>query len=287
LPADQRPSALDAVITTDYFQAAGIPLLRGRAFTETDNANAPRVVLINQEFVHRHLQDQEPLGKQIHLDVAGATPEWSEIIGVVNNVKFYSEATRDDPQVYEPFLQRPVPSFSLMVRASSDPNTLTSDLRGAVAQVDAELPLSRVMSMPALIERQRAGDPFFVRMLGSFALLALILASIGIYGLVAFSVSQRTHEMGIRMALGARSPDVLRMVLWEGLKMTALGGAIGLVMALPLPKIFDAMFYGLHIREPWLYFFVPMALLVVAISATYIPARRATRVDPMSALRQE
>jgi putative ABC transport system permease protein len=287
LPANQRLSALDFVVSPDYFQKAGIPLLRGRTFTETDNATAPRVVAVNQEFVRRHLQDQEALGKQIRLDVSGATPEWSEIIGVVGNVKTHSEETSDDPEVYEPFLQRPVPSFSLMVRASSDPNGLASALRNAVAQVDAELPLARVMSMPALLERQKGGDPFFVRVLGSFAILALILAAIGLYGLVAYSVGQRTHEIGIRMALGARSPDVLRMVLWEGMKMTAIGAAIGLAMALPLPKIFDAIFYGLHLREPRLYFIVPLAILVVAMLATYIPARRATRVDPMAALHQE
>jgi predicted permease len=271
LPADQRLT---------------IPLLRGRKFTDTDNATAPRVVVVNQEFVHRHLQDQEPLGKQVRLDV-GANSEWSEIVGVVNNVKFYSEAMNDDPEVYETFLQRPGPSFALMVRASSDPSTLASALRRAVAQIDAELPVSRLMTMPAVIERQRAGDPFFARMLGSFAILALLLAAIGIYGLIAYSVGQRTHEIGIRMALGARSPDVLRMVLWDGLKMTAIGGAIGIAMALPLPKLFDAMFFGLKVREPWLYFIVPMVLLAVAMLATYIPARRAIRVDPLTALRYE
>ena len=287
LPADQRLSALDAVVSQDYFQAAGIPLLRGRTFTETDNPTAPRVVVVNQEFVHRHLQDQEPLGKQIRLDVVGATPEWSEIVGVVNNVKTYSEGASDDPEVYEPFLQRPLPSFSLLVRSTSDPSTLAASLRSAVAQLDAELPLDRVMSMPALIERQKGGDPFFVRVLGSFALLALILAAVGIYGLIAYSVGQRTHEIGIRMALGARNPDVLRMVLREGMKMTAIGAAVGLALALPLPKLFDAMFYGLHLREPRLYFIVPMVLLAVAMLATYIPARRATQVDPMVALRYE
>jgi predicted permease len=287
LLASQPLSTLDSVVTPDFFRTTRIPLLRGRTFTETDNVAAPRVVVVNEEFVHRLLQDQEPLGKQIRLEVSGTTPEWAEIIGVVANVKTYSEDIRDDPEVYEPFLQRPVPSFSLVVRASSDPNSLAAALRKVVGQADAELPLDRVMSMSAVIERQKGGDPFFVRVLCSFALLALILAAIGIYGLVAYSVGQRTHEIGIRMALGARSPDVLRMVLWEGTKMTAIGGAIGLVMALPLPKIFDAMFYGLHLREPRLYIVVPMAILVVAILATYIPARRATQVDPMVALRFE
>jgi putative ABC transport system permease protein len=287
LPANQRLSTRDAIVTVEYFQAAGIPLVRGRTFTEMDNSTAPRVVVVNQEFVHRHLLDQEPLGRRIRLDVRGAEQEWSEIIGVVANVKTYSEDTRDDPEVYEPFLQRPVPSFSLMVRSGSDPSSLASTLRNAVAQVDAELPLARVMSMPALIERQRAGDPLFVSMLASFAILALILAAIGIYGLVAYSVGQRTHEIGIRMALGASNPDVLRMVLWQGMKMTAIGAAIGLVLALPLPKVFEAMFFGLHLREPSLYLIVPIAIIAVAMLATYIPARRATRVDPMAALHQE
>ncbi len=287
LPANERLSARDDVVTIDYFRAAGIPLLRGRTFTETDNAHAPRVLLVNQEFVHRYLQDQEPLGKQMRLDVSGAAPEWSEIAGVVGNVKTNSEETRDDPEVYEPFLQRPVSSFALMLRASADPNNLASALREAVAQVDAELPLDRVMSMPALIERQKGGNVFFSRVLGSFALLALILAAIGIYGLVAYSVGQRTHEIGIRMALGAGKSQVLRMVLAEGMTMVAMGAAIGLVLALPLPKIFDAIFYGLHLREPRLYFIVPMAIFAVALLACYIPARRATRVDPIVALRYE
>jgi putative ABC transport system permease protein len=287
LPANQQLRALDVVVTVDYFRAAGIPLLRGRTFTEMDNATAPRVVVVNQEFVHRHLQDQNPIGRQIRLDVSGATPVWSEIVGVVGNVKSYSEATRDDPEVYESFFQRPVSSFSLMVRATSDPNSLASVLRDAVAQVDAELPLARLMSMPAVIEQQRGGDPFFAGVLGSFAILALVLAAIGIYGLIAYSVGQRTHEIGIRLALGAKGPDVQRMILWQGMKMTVVGATIGLAMALPLPKIFDAMFYGLHLRELRLYFIVPAAIFVVAMLATYIPARRATRVDPLVALRYE
>jgi putative ABC transport system permease protein len=153
--------------------------------------------------------------------------------------------------------------------------------------VDAELPLARVMSMPAFIERQRGGDPLFLLILGTFALLALILAAIGIYGLVSYSVGQPTREIGIHMALGARSSDVLRMILWEGTQMAVIGAAIGVPMALPLPTIFDAMFYGLHLRGPWLYFIVPIVISVVAVLATYIPARRAMRVDPMVALKYE
>jgi|SRR5579863_141944 len=288
LPTNQRMTALDFVVSTDYFRAAGIPLLRGRTFTETDVAATPSVVMVNQEFVHRILQDQEPLGKQIGLVVSGAPSQWSEIVGVVGNVKTYSEGTEDDPEVYEAFLQRPVGSMSLMVRSSSDPNGLASALRNAVAQVDAELPLSGLMSMRAVIEYQKGGNPFFMGVLGTFAVMALILAGIGIYGLVSYSVGQRRHEFGIRMALGATGSDVLRMILWQGIKMTAAGVAIGTLLALPLPRVFDSLFFGIHVREPWLYFIVvAITILMVAMVATFVPARRAQSIDPMTALRVE
>jgi ABC-type antimicrobial peptide transport system permease subunit len=252
-----------------------------------DAPAAPRVLLVNQKFVDQYLPGQDPLGKRIRLEITGVTPDWSEIVGVVGNVKTYSESTRDDPEVYEPFLQRPVSSFSIMVRSNSDPNLLASALRETVAQMDVELPLAHMMSMPALIDSQKGGNTLFVHLLGAFALLALTLAAIGIYGLIAYSVGQRTHEIGIRMALGARSKDVQRMVLREGMKMTAIGGIVGLALALPLPRLFDALFFDLHVSEPAVYVIVVVAILLVALFATYVPARRAARVEPMSALRQE
>lgn len=283
----QGLNALDFVVTPDYFRTAGIALQHGRTFMETDNASTPRVVLVNQKFVERYLPAEEAVGKQIRLEVGGTVQEWSQIVGVVGNVKTYSESTRDEPEVYEAFQQRPVSSFSVMIRANSNPDALASALHNAVAQIDAELPLSRVMSMPAVIDSQRAGNPFFVHILSTFACLALLLSAIGIYGLIAYSVGQRTHEIGIRMALGARSQDVLRMVLGEGMRITAVGAVIGLALALPLPKLFGAIFFDLHVSEPAVYFIVPAALLLVAMLATYLPARRAARVEPMNALRQE
>ena len=286
-PANRQRTALDVVVTTDYFRTAAIPLQRGRGFTQADTSTSPRVVLVNQEFVRRYLANQEPIGKQIALNSSGAAPEWSQIVGVVGNVKTYSADTHDDPEVYEPFLQRPIASFSLMLRVSSDPNTLASALRRTVAQLDPELPLFRLMSMPAVIHRQSGGDSFFGPVLGSFAVLALVLAAIGIYGLIAYSVGRRTREIGIRMAVGAKSNDVLGMILREGTKMAAIGTGIGLAMALPLPRVFDSIFYELHVREPRLYFLVPAAIFLTAAFATYIPARRAAKVDPMVALRYE
>jgi putative ABC transport system permease protein len=286
-PASQGLSALDFIVTPDYFRTAGIALVRGRGFTDGDNGAAPRVAIVNQKFVERYLSAQDPVGKQIRLDIGGVDPAWSQIIGVVDNVKSYSEATRDEPEVYESFLQRPVAAFSVMVKTNSDPNALASALHSTVAQMDVDLPLARVMSMPAVIDSQRAGNPFFVNVLSTFAILAMLLAAIGIYGLIAYSVGQRRHEIGIRIALGARGQDVLRMVLGEGMRMSAVGAAIGLAMALPLPKLFEAIFFDLHISEPAVYFVVPITLLMVAMFATYIPARLAAQVDPMNALRQD
>jgi putative ABC transport system permease protein len=275
----------DVVVTTDYFGVAGISLMHGRLFTEMDNGAAPRVVVVNQEFVRRYLPDGEPIGKQIFLNVGGG--QWSQIIGVTANVKTFSEDTRDDPAVYESFLQRPVASFFLMLRADADASGLAASLRNAVTQIDSELPLSDVMTMPAVLDRQKYGDTFFMRVMGIFASLALGLASVGIYGLIAYMVGRRTHEIGIRLAVGAGRTDVLRMVLREGMKLSVIGAAIGLTLALPLPKVFDSIFFGIHVHAPELYLVMPGVILAVALLATYIPARRAAKVDPMVALRYE
>jgi len=287
LAANQVRTAADFVITPDFFRTAGMTVLRGRSFTEQDSSAAERVVMVNQKFVERYLPGEDPIGKQVRLEVSGSPAGWSQIVGVVNNVKRYSESAAEDPNVYESFLQRPRAEFSLMIRAASEPNSMVTDLRKTVAQVDADLPLSGAMSMSAVIKRQNIGDEFFTRALGVFALLALGLAAIGIYGLIAYSVGQRTHEIGIRMAMGARSQDILQMIFREGLKMTVIGAAIGLALSIPLPEVFEAMLSDTHVHEPSLYFLVPIVILGVATMATYIPARWAARVDPMNALRQE
>ena len=287
LPASQQRVASNVVITTDYLRVAGVPLLRGRAFTEADDVNAPRVVLVNQEFAHRYFPDRDPLGKQIRVDSKDRVPAWSEIVGVASDVKSYSEETRVDPEVYQAFLQRPVSYFSIMLRSNVEPDSLVPALRQAVAGLDVELPLLRVMSMEGVIDTQKNGNPVFTRMLGIFSFLALLLAAIGIYGLVAYSVGQRTHEIGIRLALGAKGSDISWMILKEGLKIAAIGSSIGLVMALPLPKLFGSIFTGLSVSAPELYPIVLAAMLLVAILATFGPARRAMHIDPTAALRIE
>ena len=287
--SNEQHTAGDVVVTSDYFQVVGVSMMSGRAFSDHDDAAAaPRVVLVNQEFVHKYFQDHDPIGKQIQLDIADAPSAWGEIVGVVANVRSYSLDPRNEPQVYEFYGQRPVASFSVMLRSTVDPTSLTPALRHVVAQLDSELPLLRVMSMDGVIEAQRVGNPLFSRLLATFAILALILSAIGIYGLIAYSVGQRTHEIGIRLALGAKPSDISRMILRQGFKVAAVGSAIGFTMALPLPKVFDSIFQGLiHVGAPAIYPIVLVAMLMVVFCATLGPARRATRVDATTALRNE
>jgi len=178
--------------------------------------------------------------------------------------------------------------FSLMLRSTVDPTSLTPDLRHAIAQLDSELPLLRVMSMDGVIEYQRNGNPIFTNLLATFAILALVLSAIGIYGLIAYTVGQRTHEIGIRLALGAKASDISRMILRGGFKVAAIGAAIGFALALPLPKVFESIFQGLlPFSAPYIYPIVLAVMMVVVFCATFGPARRATRVNPTSALRNE
>jgi predicted permease len=286
--SNEQHTASDAVVTTDYFSVAGVPLLQGRTFTGADDASAPRVVVVNREFVHEYLQDRDPIGRQIQLVQPGAAATWSQIVGVVSDVKNYSQDPRIEPEVYEAWAQRPVASFSAMLRTSAEPDTLIPALRHGLAELDSELPLLRVMSMDQVIEVQRNGDPLFAQILGSFALLALILSAIGIYGLIAYTVGQRTQEIGIRLALGAKPMDISGMILRDGFKVAAIGSAVGFLLALPLPRLFNAIFQGgLPTGEPVVYPGVLAVMLLVIFGAIFGPARRATRVDPTKALRSE
>lgn len=289
--AESRPNeprtASDAVVTSNYFNVIGLPLLSGRAFTDHDDASAPRVVVVSQEFIRKYFHDQDPLGKQIQLGAAATPPVWNEIVGVVADQRKKSGDLPIEPQVYEAYAQRPVSSFSLMLRSNVEPNNLAISLRQVVSQLDSDLPLLRVASMEDVLNSQSSGNPLFARLLAAFATLALVLSAVGIHGLIAYSVGQRTKEIGIRLALGAKTSAICRMVLRDGLKIAAVGSAIGFAMALPLPKLFDSIFNGLLFGAPGVYPIVLAIMLLVALGATLGPARRATHVNPTAALRNE
>ena len=285
-PSQQRHAEHDSV-TPEFFAAAGIPVLQGRTFTAQDDADAPRVLVVNHRFVERFLGGADAVGRQVMLESTEGRNGWAQIVGVAADVKSYSEETRVDPMVYEPFAQRPAGLLTVMLRGGMQPDSMIPDLRRAVAESDPELPLVNVNSMEGILQKQRNGDPVFVEILSSFSGLALLLSAIGIYGLIAYSVRQRTPEFGIRIALGANGGDIARMVLREGLMVAGLGSAVGLLLALPLGYAFNAMFVGIQFISPAVYPVVLVAMAAVVLAATLGPARKAARVDPSQALRSE
>jgi putative ABC transport system permease protein len=193
----------------------------------------------------------------------------------------------DDPEIYEPFEQHPMAEAAVMVRGISDANSLAPGLRAAVWSIDPDQPIGELMSLPDILNNEVAGDKIMGKLMGTFAFLALALSAIGIYGLVAYTVGQRRQEIGIRVALGAGKESILRLVIKDGLKLALVGVAVGLICALPLPKAFGSLFQDYHISGGWIFLSVPVSIAGVAMLACYLPARRASRVDPIVALRYE
>jgi putative ABC transport system permease protein len=254
------------------------------------------VALINQAFVQRYFPNEEPLGKRVRLDtIASDRPDWSEIVGIVGNVKnalsenYNAGLWKEMPQVYEPSLQRPSPAMTLVIRTRSDPAAFAPLLRGAVWDVDEDQPIIRVQTWNQVIAGYRSGDVVMSTMMSIFAGLALGLAVVGVFGVMAYTVAQRTHEMGIRMALGAQRSDVLRMVVRRGIVLGAFGVGIGLALGAPLvwlQQASEGLFIPFDQRAP-VYLAAASLISLTVLLASYIPARRATKVDPIVALRYE
>jgi predicted permease len=277
-------------ISSDYLRTQRIPLIRGRSFLPSDSAQAPPAALVNQAFVQRFLPSEQPIGKHIRIDTSASDrPDWSEIVGIVGNVNDPERDWKEMPQVYEPSLQRPSSVMTLVVRTRSDPAAFAPMLRRAVWDVDKEQPITRVQSMNQVIADYGAGGITKVTMMGTFAGLALGLAVVGVFGVMAYTVAQRTHEMGIRMALGARRSDVLRMVLRKGMVLGAFGVGIGLALGAPLmwlQQASEGVVTPFDQRAP-VYLAAAFLISLTVLLATYVPARRATKVDPIVALRYE
>jgi predicted permease len=291
-PAPQRlidsASSHVRTVTPGLFAALRIPLLAGRDFAATDDADRPRVVVVDTVFVKRFLPGSDPLGRRIHLiEKPGDPPKWIEIVGVVGNVRHQLARQDPVPTVYLPQTQQSSNFLSVALRVRGDPAPLVATIRTEVFAVHKEIPIYNVWTHEHAIEREIWFHRFFGWLFAIFAAVALFLASIGIYGVMAFSVAQRTQEIGVRLALGAQSRDVIRLVVRRGLRLIALGLGLGFVAAFFATRLLTGNLYGVSPHDPPTFAVVPLFLAAVALVACWLPSRRATSVAPAVALRAE
>jgi putative ABC transport system permease protein len=243
-------------------------------------------VVVNQAFARRFFPNESVVGKRIHLGTR-RPPVWFEIVGIVGDVRQFKLDREAPPIAYVPHLQSAWSVISLLVRPKGEPQMVTAALKQAVATIDKDLGVAGLTTLDVTVADAMAERRLLMTLLGVFAGLALLMASIGIYGVIAYSVSRRTHEIGIRMALGAEGRDVLRLVVWQGLKLTLLGVAVGLLASFALTQLMEKLLFEIKPTDPWTFVVLPVLLIVVALLAIYFPARRATRINPMVALRHE
>jgi putative ABC transport system permease protein len=284
----QEPNTDGRYVTTNYFRAMGVPLLEGRAFTESDVAGRPEVAIINETIARQLFPGEDPIGKRIKLGRADDSNEsWLTVVGVVGDVKSAALESAPRPQVYRPFMQFSWTNLSLVIRTESDPLQLASAVRSEVKAIDPNQPVANVRTMEQAVTESVARRRFIMLLLSLFAAMALVLTVVGLYGVISYSVTQRTHEFGVRMALGAQARDVLRLVVRDGLRLTALGVGIGLAAAFALTRGMASLLFNVSASDPLTFALVTALLVVVAIVSSCIPARRATKVDPIIALRYE
>lgn len=271
-------------VSPDYFRAIGTPLVKGRFFTEADNADAPLVIIINQAFAKKFWPNEDAVGKRIVMGGMSSDPKWITIVGVVGDIRHAALDVEPKPEMYVPFAQDPYKTMIFAVRGVQHPGTLASAIRTEIQSIDPGLPLANIRTFDAVIAESVAPRRLSVILLGVFAAVAVLLASVGIYGVMSFLVVQRTHEIGVRMALGAQRADVMRLVIGRALKLIAIGTLIGLVMALFSTRALQALLYRVSAVDLPTFFFVTFVLSLVALAASYLPAQRAMRSDPMVAL---
>jgi putative ABC transport system permease protein len=289
---EQRPIARYRAISPGYFRTMDIPVLKGRGLTDEDNRRAPKVVVINQEMARQFWPHGNPIGAQI--EPAFGAGGWCTIVGIVGDVRKGGPEFPIYPTMYYPYFQVPVAyipliedSMRLVIRSSLPASALMGPVRREVAAVNEGTPVYNVQTMDEIVSASMSTSRFDMALFGIFGLLALLMAVAGIYAVISYSVAQRTHEVGIRMALGARRKDVLELVIGQGFKLTLIGVVIGIAGALGVTRLLASLLYGIKPTDPPTFVAVSLVLTAVALLASYIPARRASRVDPMAALRVE
>jgi putative ABC transport system permease protein len=282
----EAPSAQRYGITPDYLRAMSIPLLRGRQFNEQDDANAPLVALINETAAKRNWPNEDPIGKRIRLGSVEKDP-LRTIVGIVGDVSHHGLDDRPQMQAYVPHAQWIDSYMTLVVRTSIDPASLAAAVRSEIRAMDGSAPVYDVTTMRQKVSSSLAQRRFTLALLSVFAAIALLMAAIGIYGVISYAVVQRTHEIGIRVALGAQTVDVMKLIVGQGMILAAAGVLIGLVGALGLTRLMEGLLFGVSATDPLTFAAISLLLVLVAMLACYIPARRAAKVDPMVALRCE
>ena len=287
-PPVERIDVPYRIVSPDYFRTMGIPLTKGRGFTESDDADSPQVVVLNQSMARLVSPDGDPVGERIRI----GEPErpWLEIVGVVGDIKHYGLAEPTKAAIYAPMKQKMwgwMNSMTLVLKTRSDPLVLAPLLREEVRALDGDLPVTGVQTVEQHIAASVADRRFNLLLLGLFASVALMLAVVGIYGVISYSVSLRTHELGIRMALGARRSDVLGLVMRHGVHLILTGAAVGVVGSIAVSRVLQSLLFEVSATDPATYVAAVSALAAAAMLACYIPARRATKMDPKTALRYE
>jgi predicted permease len=279
------PLVNEASVTPGYFHLVGIPLLRGRLFTNQDNENMPPVAVVNQAFVRSWFPNQDPLGKRFKL--SPTAPDWDTVVGVIADARTESLEDAGIPLIYRCTYQRADKELAIFVRGQLDESRIPDQVRELVQSINPELPVFGAMTLPGVVSGSLSQRRFSMEMVLLFALTALLLAGLGIYGTISYLVSERTHEIGIRLALGANRSKIMRMILRQGLELAIAGAAVGLIGALIVSRLMAGVLYGVAPTDPLTFAGVTLVLTAVALAACYIPARRATKVDPMFALREE
>jgi putative ABC transport system permease protein len=271
-------------VSSSYFSTLGMRLIRGRAFTSADGADAPRVAIVSRGLAIKLFGSEDVVGRRISNGTA-EKPQWKEIVGVADDVR--GNGLREDPfpALYMPFAQFSNPSTTFLIRGNVPVTTLLPQIRRAVAGVDPLLPLARVRTFQEAIDRLQAVPRFNTWLLGLLGLTGLVLAVVGVYGVISYFVTQRSHEIGVRLALGASGSAVQKLIVRQGLVLAGAGIAIGIPLALMATRLLQSMMFGITARDPLTYGAVAAILGIVAVAASYIPARRATRIDPLEALR--
>ena len=286
-PGELNPIVTDATVGPDYFPSLGIPLLKGRYFTDHDNRDSAPVAIVSEGFANRFYPNREALGKRIQQSGPGMGNPWMEIVGVVGNVKYLGLTIDTDPAYYMPFAQGYVLRMFLAVRSSGDAGRVAEPLRRAIQSIDPGVTLAQIGTMEQALASSVSQPRFDTMLLGLFAGIALLLAAVGIYGLIAYSVAQRTHEIGVRMALGAARADVVHMVVRQGARLAAIGIVLGLGGALALTRLLKTMLFGIGVTDALTFLAAPLGMMLVVLLATFVPAIRATRISPVVALRYE